>query len=105
MLEELDDHLGLSFLTGETRPKDPSWCDDVGQGGLLVRCCSSLGRGDVVRGCRSSYPSNSTLLVSVAQGDASAIHLGSGIFTMVSYLCIVACWSSCEEDIVGNNLC
>lgn len=45
MLEELDDHLGLSFLIGETKPKDPSWCDDVGPGGPLGAMLFQPGEG------------------------------------------------------------
>ena len=61
--------------------------------------CAGLREGQ----CGQSVAASLTLLmlalsVSVIRRDASASPLGSGIFTKVSCLWIVACCLSCEED-------
>lgn len=56
------------------------------------------GRGNAVKVEPLLYPSNTVLLSLCGPGDIAASPLGSGIFTIVSWLGIVASWSSYDWD-------
>ena len=94
VLGMLDDHPGFSFT---------NWRNCGPMKGFLLWLLTALWQGQCSQsGC---YPSNTVLFSLCGPGDASVPLSHSGINTIMSWLWIIASWSSCDGDWVMNSLC